>query len=148
MFPTTDKTGPAKTLRGTTLCSKRRPVKHKSSPDSTPSPEPGGVKDLVTVPGNLGDVKDNRKLVSVTKFVEKDLQRTSSTATGVLGLCSCVDLLRGRDHLADCVYYPVSSLEVTSLTTATCLKTQIAGTMTPVTSIPAEASPTAIVFLG
>ena len=148
MFPTSDKAGSAKTLRGTTLCSKRRPVRHKSSSDSTLPPEPGGDKNLETVPGNLGDVKDNRKFVSVMKPVEKDLQESSSMATGVLGLCSCVDLLRGHDHLADGVHYPVSSHEVTSLNTAMCLRTQIAGTMTPVTSIPAEASPTAIVFLG
>lgn len=148
MFPTTDKAGPAKTLRGTTLCSKRCPVRHKNSSDNNPPPEPGGVKDLETVPGKLGDVKDNRKLVSVMKLVEKDLLNTSPTATGVLGLCSCVDLLRRRDHLADCDNYPVSSHEVTSLITAMCFKTQTAVTMTPVTSIPAEASPTAIDFWG
>lgn len=148
MFPTTDKAGPAKTLRGTTLCSKRCPVRHKSSPDRNPPPELGGDEHLETVPGNLGDVKDNRKLVSVMKSVEKDLLDTSSTATGVLGLCSCVDLLRGRDHLADCDYCPASTYEVTPLITAACLKTQTTVTMTPVTSIPAEASPTAIVFLG
>ena len=148
MFPTTDKAGPAKTLHGTTLCSKPCSVRHKSSPDSTPPPELGGDKHLETVPGNLGDVKDNRKLVSVMKPVEKDLQKTSPTAIGVLGLCSCVDLLRGCDHLDDCDYYPASTYEVTPIITAACLKTQTAVTMTPVTSIRSEASPTAIDFFG
>ena len=80
------RTGFTYPLFSTTLRSNRCPVNISDSSDSNMNLGLGGSMSPSSVPGNLGDVKDNRNPELVRRLVEKDLYESSLSATGVLGV--------------------------------------------------------------
>ena len=81
-----DRTGFTHTLFRTILKSNLCPVNIIDSSDSTTYLGLDGSMSPSSVPGNLGDVKDNLKPELVRRLVEKELYESSLTATGVLGV--------------------------------------------------------------
>ncbi len=78
-------TKPALRISRPTTESKPCSVSNKDSSNGIPFTEPGSLMVLYSVPGRLGDVKDNRTPVLGRRLSKKDLRGSSSTEAGMPG---------------------------------------------------------------